>query len=165
MFCSKCGTQVVEGAAFCYNCGSPIAGNIPPAAAPTPAAAPVPQAAPTPAAAPTASYSGEIKKAGVTLVFPDGHNEIGDAYISNTEIKFIKKSKAVRLTVGFLGNHLENGEERLRLMVSDIACGGRTRIGLNAFVYQITMNNGDIYKFCVNLPKTLAYFEAVVEHK
>ena len=44
MFCSKCGTQVPDGAAFCSKCGQPMgAVAAPPAAAP---AAPVPGAPP-----------------------------------------------------------------------------------------------------------------------
>ena len=49
-FCSKCGTNVAEGMAFCPACGSPVK-----AAAPTPAAAaPTPAARVTPTPAPAA---------------------------------------------------------------------------------------------------------------
>jgi len=71
MFCSKCGAQIGEGAAFCSACGAPAAAvgavaapPVAPAAAPPvqppapvyAAAAPVPPTPPTPA--PTVGYAG-----------------------------------------------------------------------------------------------------------
>jgi uncharacterized RDD family membrane protein YckC len=70
MFCSKCGANVSEGAAFCPSCGAPVASA--PAAQPAPPAAPAPQPqyvqpqyTPAPAAAypattpqPTVAYAG-----------------------------------------------------------------------------------------------------------
>ncbi|WP_251178692.1 zinc-ribbon domain-containing protein [Adlercreutzia agrestimuris] len=47
--CTNCGAQIVEGIAFCPDCGSPVAASQP-ASAPAPATAPMPTAAP--AAAP-----------------------------------------------------------------------------------------------------------------
>ena len=36
-FCSKCGTQVVEGAVFCSSCGTPVSATVsPPSAQPSP---------------------------------------------------------------------------------------------------------------------------------
>ena len=161
MYCPNCGTQVENNARFCYQCGNALIQNHDQPH--TPRYDTAQQSAPRyDTVQPSASYSSEAKKAGVTIVFPDGHNELGDIYISATEIKFIKKSKAVRIAFGFIGSSIEKGEERMRLKVSDIAGGKRTRYGLNSNVYQITMNNGDVYLFCVNVPKTITYLEEVV---
>lgn len=108
-----------------------------------------------------ASYSSQTVKDGVNVVYPDGHSEIGDIYISATEIVFVKKSKAVLLAFGMIGNHLEKGTETLRFPTSDIVGGQRTRIGLNVNVYQITLRNGETYRLCMNHPKTVTYLESM----
>ena len=59
MFCTNCGKQQAEGAKFCGDCGSPMAGSAPtPSAAPAPApSAPINQpatSAPMPTSAPLA---------------------------------------------------------------------------------------------------------------
>ena len=47
MFCEKCGTQLAQGATFCPNCGTPVAGAPAPGPAPAYNAAPMyPQQAP-----------------------------------------------------------------------------------------------------------------------
>jgi uncharacterized RDD family membrane protein YckC len=64
MFCSRCGGNVAEGAAFCSSCGQPVAGHPVPPSGPAPAA-PAPAYAPpaqtgwqAPAAPLTAAYAG-----------------------------------------------------------------------------------------------------------
>lgn len=108
---------------------------------------------------PAPSHNLKAEKFGVNVVFPDGHSEIGDLYVSPMEIRFMKKSKAIRIAFGILGNAMENGKETLRLSVSDMLAGNRTRIGLNPNVYQITMRNGETYRFCPNQPKNIALLE------
>ena len=144
MFCSNCGTQIEDHARFCYNCGSAITQNA---------------SQPGNYQQPNAYQQNYQDKFGVNIVYPDGHNEIGDLYITATEMVFVKKSKAVRLAFGFLGSALENGEATLRLNIADIVRGGRTKIGLNPHVYQITLRNGEAYKLCVNNPAKLSYLE------
>jgi uncharacterized RDD family membrane protein YckC len=57
MFCSKCGTNVVEGAAFCNACGSPVAGiGVAPTTAP-PSTTPMTHVAPA-AIATGVAYAG-----------------------------------------------------------------------------------------------------------
>lgn len=105
-------------------------------------------------------YNHHLEKFGVNIVYPDGrHNEIGDLYITATEMIFVKKSKAVRLAFGFIGTALQKGEEKLRFNLADIISGGRTKIGLNSSVYQITLRNGEVYKICVNNPLKIACLE------
>ena len=159
MFCSNCGTQVPDNVRFCHNCGSAIIQNANPQ--------PVQQQnsfsyeQPTyqqpvyqqPVVAPT-----ELKFGG-NLVYPDGHNEIGDFYVSATEIMFAKKSKAVRLAFGFAGSAMEKGEVKVKINVADIVAGGKTRIGINPHVYQLTLRNGQVYKLCINNPANLSYME------
>ena len=155
MFCYKCGKTLPDNAKFCSQCGTAQ----PSADTNTPTPAP---AAPYTSAT---SYTSEPVKAGANVVYPDGHNEIGDLYITDTEIRFVKKSKAVRIAFGFLGSAIENGEEAFRLNVSDIAAGQRTRIGLNSNVYQITMINGDIFRFCMNQAKNIAVLERLIGNR
>ena len=152
MFCSNCGSAVQDGARFCSNCGSALAQS-----APQPQQQTYQQ--------PTHSYNTEGKKCGVTVVYPDGHNEIGDIVISATEILFLKKSKAIRLSVGFIGSAMEKGQEKLLFPIADIVRGSRTRIGLNGNVYQITMKNGETYKFCFNMPKNISYLEGIIGNR
>lgn len=162
MFCSNCGTQVQDNARFCYKCGSAITQNAQPSANTyqQPGVYEQPNVYQQPVQPqPTVSYSNTQVKDGVNVVFPDGHNEIGDIYISATEIVFIKKSKAVRAAFGFLGSAIENGQERFRINVSDIAGGCKTRIGINPNVYQITLRDGQIFKLCLNKPKTISYLQ------
>ena len=164
MFCSNCGTQVPDNVRFCHNCGSAIIQNAnsqpvqqqnsfsyeQPAYQQPTYQQPVAQ---QPIAAPTEM------KFGVNLVYPDGHNEIGDIYISATAIMFAKKSKAVRLAFGLLGSALEKGEVKVKINVADIVAGGKTRIGINPHVYQLTLRNGQVYKLCINNPANLSYME------
>ncbi len=152
MFCSNCGSAVQDGARFCSNCGSALAQSAPQPQQPAPQQ-------------PAYSYNTEGKKCGVTVVYPDGHNEIGDIVISATEILFLKKSKAIRLSVGFLGSAMEKGQEKLLFPIADIVRGSRTRIGLNGNVYQITMKNGETYKFCFNMPKNISYLEGIIGNR
>lgn len=245
MFCPECGTQVNEGAKFCYRCGYSLAqlpcnqgeiqqqapppcdqaeyfyvdpeltisafGNQKPAPAPTgnfdQTAAPIygdngrahsPQAqayyptgnfdqppAPTygnngqatpsawnrepvnpPApvyraeqAAPKTLNESNSKKIGATIIYPDKHNEIGTLFVSADELVFMRKSKAVRIMFGFLGSAAENGEESLRLAVSDIARGTKTRYGLNGNIYEITLQNGAVFKICPNIPGDVKYLQ------
>jgi len=96
----------------------------------------------------------------LNILYPDGRtNEIGDLYITATEMIFVKKSKGARLAFGFIGTALEKGEEKLRFTLSDIISGGRTKIGLNSNVYQITLRSGETYKICVNNPAKIACLE------
>ncbi len=145
MFCTKCGTQLEDNACFCYRCGSPVGNNTSNSGFGVQQSAPVYNFAPVTCRA--------------NVVYPDGHDEIGDITISPTEIIFARKSKAVMVAFGYVGNSLENGEIALRFRVSDVAWGTRTRIGLNVNVYQVTMKNGAIYKLCLNKPKYIAYLE------
>lgn len=154
MFCSKCGTQVEEDALFCYKCGSAIPQN-------AGGAASQPNSSQTYTAQPTASFTGETVKDRVNIVYPDGHSEIGDLYISDTELMFVKKSKGVMIAFGFLGNRMEKGQEKLCFRVSDIVNGQRTRIGLNRNVYQINLRNGESYRLCLNHPKTVTHLESM----
>ena len=119
MFCTKCGTQMDAADAFCPECGLAVA-----------------QPQYTPPQSQPAQPVAELK-AGVNIVYPDGHNEIGDLYFSATTVRFVKKSKAVRVAFGFLGSAMENGEQVLHFPVSEIVSGQKTRIGLNGNVYQI----------------------------
>lgn len=48
MFCSKCGANNPDGAAFCSTCGARLAGEAQPVSQPTPQQAPIPQPAPQP---------------------------------------------------------------------------------------------------------------------
>ncbi|MBE6783241.1 MAG: zinc ribbon domain-containing protein [Ruminococcaceae bacterium] len=162
MFCSKCGTQINDDACFCYKCGTAVVQNANKQsyAYEQPNTYQQSNVYQQPAASqPTALYNNVQEKFGVNIVYPDGHNEIGDICITATEIIFYKKSKAVRVAFGFLGSALENGEEKLRINVSDIISGGKTRIGINPYVYQITLRNGGTYKLCVNNPSKLPYLE------
>lgn len=50
-------------------------------------------------------YNNHLEKFSVNIVYPDGkHNEIGDIYITATEMIFVKKSKGVLIALGFIGN-------------------------------------------------------------
>lgn len=162
MICPRCASTVEEGACFCGECGnalSPVYSQQPYAAAPC-------QSYPAPAQ-PMSQPSVVCTPitCGVNIVYPDGHNEIGDLYITPAEIVFMKKSKAVRIAFGFLGSSLENGTEALRFRVCDIVGGQRTRIGLNHNVYQITLSNGAIYKICFNLGKNIAHLEQLLARR
>ena len=242
MFCPECGTQVNEGAKFCYRCGYSLAqlpcnqgatqqqapppcdqtayfyedpemtvsafGNQKPTPSPmgsfeqppapgygsntqepspreqpyyptdkfphrsyeshvqsTPTlenSQPVAPVAPvyrTEQAAPKTLNETNSKKIGATIVFPDKHNEVGTLFVSADELVFMKKSKTVRIMFGFLGSALENGEESLRISVSDIARGTKTRYGLNGNVYEITLRNGAAFKICPNLPGDVKYLQ------
>ncbi len=143
MFCTKCGVQLPDTAAFCSACGNAVKG------------APSQQPASNQQGAyqqPDNSYMNNAVKADVNIVYPDGHNEIGQLYITQNELAFHKKSKGVLLAFGMVGNHIQNGELKLRIPMSDIVSGGKTRIGLNSNVYQITLRNGSVYKICFNNP-------------
>ena len=195
MFCSNCGNAVSEDARFCSNCGYAITPNaVPPGsqqAAPqqpeyqqpasqqynTYQSAPQQsnnfyqdtsqqtnsyQSAPQ---QPAVSYDSSAIKAGVNVVYPDGHNEIGDLYISSADLRFVRKSKAVRIAFGFVGSAIEDGEEVLRINISDIAFGQRTRIGLNSNVYQITLRNGAAYRICFNRPKNISVLDQIIRNR
>lgn len=152
MFCSQCGTQVDDTARFCYRCGSPITqGPTPSNSYQTNYSQPAQPTSPQPPAS-------NVKDR-VNIVYPDGHSEIGDLYISASEIVFVKKSKTVLVAFGYVGNRMENGQEALRLQVSDIVSGQRTRIGLNRNVYQITLRDGNTYRLCLSHPGTITYLE------
>lgn len=165
MFCSKCGTQIDDSASFCFRCGSPV-----PQAAQNANAYQQPQYQQPQyqqpqyqqpvyqQAAPSVDYRNNyVDKFGVNIVYPDGrYNEIGDLYITASELIFVKKSKGVMVAFGFLGKALEQGDEKLRFNFADIAGGCRTKIGLNSNVYQITLRNGQVYKICVNNPSKIA---------
>lgn len=155
MFCSQCGTQLENTARFCFNCGSPVSSGAQTSNTYQP---PVGR---QPAANGASNYTEKQQEHfGVNIVYPDGrYNEIGDLYITDTEMIFVKKSKGVRIAFGFLGTAMQQGEEKLRFNLADIISGGRTRIGLNSNVYQITLRNGDTYKLCVNNPAKLSYLE------
>ena len=156
MFCSKCGTQIQDDACFCHKCGSATASN----ASQSNAYQENNAYQQTNAyQQPNTSYTNAQVKDGVNIVYPDGHNEIGDIYITASEIVFVKKSKGILLAFGRLGNRMEKGEEKLRFNVSDIIGGSKTRIGLNVNVYQITLRSGETYKLCLNHPKTVSYLE------
>lgn len=166
MYCPQCGTYVENGSKFCRECGNPLAQNVNQpnsyqSASYRPNAY---QSAPYQPAQqqPAPANNGVTIKAGANVVYPDGHNEIGDLYISAAEIVFMRKSKTVRLALGFVGSALENGEEALRIRVSDIAGGNRTRLGLNPNVYQIVLRNGAVYRFCLNQPKNITYLEQII---
>src|SRR5271155_2790971 len=60
MFCSKCGTNVTDGAAFCSACGQPTGGVLPAVTAPAlpPPGLPAPYAPPAPAPIPPSPYAG-----------------------------------------------------------------------------------------------------------
>ena len=176
MFCSKCGTQVADNAAFCFRCGSPIAQGAQSAAAyqqpqyqqpqyqqpqyqqPVYQQPVYQQPVYQQPAAPSMDYqNNHLEKFGVNIVYPDGrYNEIGDLYITANELIFVKKSKAVMAAFGFLGKALEQGEEKLRFSFAEIAGGCRTKIGINPNVYQINLHNGQVYKICVNNPSKIA---------
>ena len=143
MFCSRCGTQIQDNAAFCHACGNAVNQN----------ACAQPNAQQPQAQQPVDnSYLHTPDKADVNIVYPDGHNEIGVLYITGNELVFHKKSKAVLLAFGFIGNHIESGDLKLRINTADIISGSRTRYGLNGNVYQITLRNGQNYKICFNNP-------------
>lgn len=156
MFCSNCGAQVADNASFCSNCGNRIVQNA--FQQPNVYQQPNEYQQPNAYQQPIVQEAYE-EKFGINLVYPDGHNEIGDVYFSATRMKFVKKSKAVRLAFGFLGSALETGEEKLHLNLADVVSGGRTRIGVNVYVYQLTFRNGEIYKLCVNNPAKMSYLE------
>ena len=147
MFCTKCGTQLDAADAFCSECGTAV--SQPKSESFRSQAQPVQPAA-------------TELKAGVNIVYPDGHNEIGDLYFSATTVRFVKKSKAVRVAFGFLGSAIENGEQVLQFPVSEIVSGQKTRIGLNVNVYQITMQNGAIFKICFNRPGMIPQFAQTI---
>lgn len=180
MYCPACGTYVENGSKFCRECGNPLTQNVnqttpyqttsyqpnyqsapyqPNDYQSTPYQPAPQQPAPQ---QPVPASNGVTIKAGANVVYPDGHNEIGDLYISAAEIVFMRKSKAVRLALGFVGSALESGEEALRIRVSDIASGNRTRLGLNPNVYQIVLRNGAVYRFCMNQPKNITYLEQII---
>ncbi|MGH9746858.1 MAG: RDD family protein [Candidatus Acidiferrales bacterium] len=59
MYCSKCGTQLIEGTAFCSGCGQPVSGPLAPPAAYSAPPAGVPPYGSAPTAVPFASpYAG-----------------------------------------------------------------------------------------------------------
>ena len=184
MFCSKCGTQLEDLASFCFRCGSPVAPAVQQANAYQQPVYGQPQSAyqqpvyqqsqpahqqpvyqqpvyQQPAGySNTDYYNNHQEKFGVNIVYPDGrYNEIGDLYITATEMIFVKKSKGVRIAFGFLGSAIEDGEEKLRFALGDIVGGRRTKIGINPNVYQITLRNGQTYKICVNNPAKIACLE------
>ena len=74
---------------------------------------------------------------------------------------FIKKSKGIYLAFGLPGRALDKGEQKLCFNLSDIAHGKRTRIGINANVYQITLTSGAVYKLCLDKPKVVTYLERI----
>lgn len=150
MFCIKCGTQLPDDACFCFKCGNAINQNTQQTTANQ---QPNTYQQPNYTAQPEDGF-------GVNIVYPDGHNEIGDVRFTATEMIFIKKSKGVRLAFGFVGSALENGKETLRLNLADVVSGGKTRIGINPHVYQLTFRDGSVYKLCVNNPVKLAYLKS-----
>lgn len=185
MFCSKCGTQIDDSASFCFRCGSPVpqaaqnanAYQQPQYQQPVyqqpqyqqpqyqqpqyqqpQYQQPQYQQPVYQQPAPSVDYrNNHVDKFGVNIVYPDGrYNEIGDLYITASELIFRKKSKGVMVAFGFLGKALEEGEEKLRIPFADIANGHRTKIGLNTNVYQINLRNGQVYKICVNNPAKIA---------
>lgn len=166
MYCYNCGYIVPDEARFCSQCGCALT---PRSAQPqTNYAAPQAQApsyTQVPSYTQAPSYAPAPVKGGVNIVYPDGHNEIGDIYISAAEIRFVRKSKAVRVAFGMIGSAIENGQEALCFNVSDIIDGRKTRIGLNPNVYQITLRNGDIYKLCLNQPKNIAVLDQIIRNR
>ena len=130
MNCPGCGTPVENDACFCGECGIALAQS-----APNTYQAPPANPYQAPPSQPTAPYNAATQKCGVNIVYPDGHNEIGDLYISPTELTFVKKSKAVRLAFGFLGSAIENGTEALRINVCDIVYN-------KTIYYPLTLNFG-----------------------
>jgi len=157
MFCSNCGTKIEDTANFCYKCGSRITQN----AQANNTASNNYQQQNNAYQQSTSNASSAPIKCGVNVVFPDGHSEIGDLYISSTELLFVKKSKGVAVAFGQIGRSLEKGEERLCFNVSDIIGGQKTRIGINFNVYQITLRNGEIYKLCMDKPKMVSYLQGM----
>ncbi len=156
MFCINCGAKLDDKANFCNHCGTRVAPN-----AYQQADSSDKFAATRPTNQPIVPNHNAQVTCSVNLVYPNGRSEIGDIHISATEIIFVKKSKAVHLAFGFVGRALENGEEKLRINVSDIIKGNRTRIGLNSNVYQITLRNGEVYKLCLDNPKKVSYLEGI----
>ena len=158
IFCSNCGTQVQDTAKFCFRCGSPIYSGG--QAAPEPQTVNPQPAYQQPAAPDTGYRSNHQECFGVNIVYPDGrHNEIGDLYITASELIFVKKSKGVRIAFGFVGSAIEQGEEKLRISFGEIAGGRRTRLGINPNVYEINLRNGQTYKLCVNNPGKISCLE------
>lgn len=169
MFCSKCGTQIQDNANFCFNCGNPVGGNAYQQPNTTQSSDAYQQDdvyeevnVYQQNATKTVAYcTKEPVKSGVNIVYPDGHSEIGDLYIYETEMVFIKKSKGIYIAFGLPGRALEKGEEKLRFDFSDIVGGMKTRIGINPNVYQITLRSGETYKLCLDKPKVVSYLEGI----
>ncbi len=156
MFCINCGTKLDDRANFCNHCGARVAQNAQPRSDSS-----AQFATQQPTAQPIAPINNAQVTCSVNLVYPNGRSEIGDIHISATEIIFVKKSKAAFLAFGSVGRALDNGEEKLRINISDIVKGNRTRIGLNSNVYQLTLRNGEVYKLCLDNPKKLSYLEGI----
>ena len=167
MFCSNCGTKIADNANFCFNCGSPVGGSSYQQPNTTQYADSYQQeevyqevnAYQQNAAKSVAYCAKEPVKSGVNIVYPDGHSEIGDLYIYETEMVFIKKSKGIYIAFGLPGRALEKGEEKLRFDFSDIVGGMKTRIGINPNVYQITLRSGEVYKLCMDKPKVVSFLQ------
>ena len=148
MFCIKCGTQLPDDACFCFKCGHAMNQNTQQTTAYQ-----------QPNTYHQPSYNEPPETFSVNLVYPDKHNEIGDIRFTATEMIFFKKSKGVAIAFGFVGRAIENGKEVLRLNLADVVSGGKTRIGINPHVYQLTFRDGSVYKLCIDNPVKLAYMQ------
>ena len=142
MFCSKCGKPVGEEARFCSHFGAAVVLNTSRPTVPT-------------------GYS-QIKD-GVNIFYPNGHNEIGYVLISPTEIIVYKKSKVVMAAFGLVGTLLDEGQEAMRIRISEIANGYKERFRLNKNAYYINMKNGDTYIMCFDKHKTtIPYLDSLI---
>lgn len=142
MFCPKCGKPVGEAACFCANCGNAIVRN-------------------TSRPATQGEYM-QIKD-GVSIFYPNGHNEIGYVLITTTEIIVYKKSKFVMLAFGMIGTMLDEGQEAMRIRISEIANGYKERFRLNKNAYYLNMKNGDTYIMCFDKHKTtIPYLDSLI---
>lgn len=154
MFCTRCGAQVENNAAFCQVCGNALAQS----AYQQPVSQPEYQQQVYQQYNYKENY---LEKFGINMVYPNGRNDIGDLYVTATEIIFVKKSKAVRFAFGLIGSTIESGEEKVRINIADVVVGGKTSIGINTNVYQLTLRNGEVYKLCVNNPAKLLYLRQI----
>lgn len=156
MYCTNCGTKLDDRANFCSHCGARMTQNPQPQWDHSPnyaARQPIPQ--------PVVPNNNPQVTCSVNLVYPNGRSEIGDIHITATEIIFVRKSKAVFLAFGSTGRSLDKGQEQLRIHISDVIKGNRTRIGLNSNVYQLTLRNGDVYRLCLDNPGKKPYLEGL----
>lgn len=154
MFCSKCGKPIAEESRFCSNCGTAINYVAPRSTMPI--------------------ENNQIKD-GINIFFPDGHNEVGNALISMTEIiiserqsGFVGGVTASASVVGAYGlslilDKLKKEKESLRISIGDIITGKQQRFRLNKNAYYITMKDGSTYVLIFDRPKTtIPYLDSLI---